>query len=115
MQCENANVVKLVIVTKIYFCLKVVFFSIQIKTDLRDVINCNSVIQNNLGLWQLYDLVFERAAMLDGVIIELNSIYLRFDAALTSCQSYGECFICSCFVAKISIFLSNTPRLIFRK
>ncbi|XP_065664839.1 SCO-spondin-like isoform X2 [Hydra vulgaris] len=60
-----------------------------IKNDLRDVIYCNGVILNNAGLWNLYDLLFERATMLDGVIIELNAIYLRFDAALTSCQSYG--------------------------
>ncbi|XP_065682807.1 SCO-spondin isoform X2 [Hydra vulgaris] len=60
-----------------------------IKNDLRDVIYCNGVILNNPGLWNLYDLLFERATMLDGVIIELNAIYLRFDAALTSCQSYG--------------------------
>ncbi|XP_065682759.1 SCO-spondin isoform X3 [Hydra vulgaris] len=60
-----------------------------IKNDLRDVIYCNGVILNNAGLWSLYDLMFEHATMLDGVIIELNAIYLRFDAALTSCQSYG--------------------------
>ncbi|XP_065663438.1 A disintegrin and metalloproteinase with thrombospondin motifs adt-1-like isoform X2 [Hydra vulgaris] len=60
-----------------------------IKIDLRDVIYCNGVILNNAGLWNLYDSLYERATMLDGVIIELNAIYLRFDAALTSCQSYG--------------------------
>nr|XP_047141319.1 uncharacterized protein LOC124816252 [Hydra vulgaris] len=56
--------------------------------NLRDVIYCNGVILN-AGLWKLYDLLFERTTMLDGVIIELNAIYLRFDAALTSCQSCG--------------------------
>ncbi|XP_065682757.1 uncharacterized protein LOC100200012 isoform X2 [Hydra vulgaris] len=60
-----------------------------IKSNLRDVINCNDIPQNFIALWELYDLMFERSVMLEAVLIEMNAISIRVESAIISCESYG--------------------------
>ncbi|XP_065663436.1 uncharacterized protein LOC100200012 isoform X5 [Hydra vulgaris] len=60
-----------------------------IKSNLRDVINCNDIPQNFIGLWELYDLMFERSVMLEAVLIEMNAVFIRVESAIISCESYG--------------------------
>ncbi|XP_057294979.1 uncharacterized protein LOC130623507 [Hydractinia symbiolongicarpus] len=61
----------------------------EIKKQLRDIINCNKNVLIGSQLWALYDYLYTRCTMLNGVYIELVACKMKFEAANNSCQKYG--------------------------
>ncbi|XP_057294746.1 uncharacterized protein LOC130623296 [Hydractinia symbiolongicarpus] len=61
----------------------------EIKKRLRDIINCNNNVFIGSELWALYDYLYARCTMLNGVHTELCACQMRFEAANNSCKKYG--------------------------
>ncbi|XP_057294929.1 SCO-spondin-like [Hydractinia symbiolongicarpus] len=61
----------------------------EIKKRLRDIINCNNNVFIGSELWALYDYLYTRCTMLNGVYTELSACKMRFEAANNSCKKYG--------------------------